>query len=253
VPAGHFSLVAAAPRRAPAQKVGLVIQPGQPIDEQELRLERADATLEGVVRDPLGRPASRARVLAFPLRAAVPDAGAGTAGTGGSPGSNVDMPPMAAVSADRTGRFKLTGVPRQPFLVEVRHTEWPTRVVVATPGQSLFVELPRPGGIEGEVRDRASGVFVSRYRLEALGPDGRPALDVRTQGAGFELRGLLPGRWRLRFSADGYTPNERLIEVPPGAVRNELSLRNVRIELQRAGEAPGSPITPGNLSAGGGR
>jgi protocatechuate 3,4-dioxygenase beta subunit len=245
VPAGHFSLVAAAPRRAPAQKVGLVIQPGQPIDEQELRLERADATLEGVVRDPLGRPAARARILAYPLRAVVPDAGAGTAGNGGGqPGSSVDMPPMSAVSADRSGRFKLTGVPRQPFLVEVRHTEWPTRIVVATPGQSLFVELPRPGGIEGEVRDRASGVFVSRYRLEALGPDGRPALDVRTQGAGFELRGLLPGRWRLRFSADGYAANERLIEVPPGAVRNELSLRNVRIELQRTSEASGA-ITRG--------
>ena len=250
LPAGHFNLVAAAPRRAPAQKVGLVVQPGQPLEEQELRLERADAVLEGVVRDPQGRPAAHARVLAYPLRAAVPDAGAGT--SAGPPSSNADMPPLAAVSADRTGRFKLTGVPRQPFLVEVRHTEWPTRTVVATPGQSLFVELPRPGGIEGEVRDRSSGVFVSRYRLEALGPDGRPALDVRTQGAGFELRGLLPGRWRLRFSADGYTPSERLIEVPPGAVRNELSLRNVRIELQRAGDLPGSPIAPGNIRGGAG-
>jgi hypothetical protein len=93
---------------------------------------------------------------------------------------------------------------------------------------------------------------VSRYRLEALGPDGRPALDVRTQGAGFELRGLLPGRWRLRFSADGYASSERLIEVPPGAVRNELSLRNVRIELQRAGEASGGPSPAGALSGGAG-
>jgi protocatechuate 3,4-dioxygenase beta subunit len=251
LPEGHFSLVAASPRRAPAQKVGLVVQAGQPPEELELKLERADAVVEGVVRDPQGRPAARARVLAFPLRAVLPDAGAGN--TPGPAGSNANMPPLAAVSADRTGRFKLTGVPRQPFLVEVRHTEWPTRTVVATPGQSLFIELPRPGGIEGEVRDRSSGVFVARYRLEALGPDGRPALDVRTQGAGFELRGLLPGRWRLRFSADGYAPSERLIEVPPGAVRNELSLRNVRIELQRAGDAPGNPIAPGNTTGRPGR
>ncbi len=239
LPAGQFDLVAASIGRAPAQRSGLVVQPQQPPEPLELKLERADAVLEGVVRDPHGRPAARARVLAFPLRSTVPDASAP-----GTPAA--DLPPLAAGSADRTGRFRLTGVPRQPFTVEVRHPEWPTRVLVATPGQSLFVELPRPGGIEGEVRDRSSGVFVARYRLEALGPDGRPAVDVRTQGAGFELRGLLPGRWRLRFSADGYSPAERLVEVPPGGSRNELSLRNLRIELERGGAAPGGPIAPGN-------
>jgi hypothetical protein len=247
LPPGHFNLVAVAPRRTPAQRADLVIETTRAPEELELRLEHADAVLEGVVRDPQGRPAARARVLAYPLRSGVPDAGVG----GAAAGSSAELPPMQAVSADRNGRFRMTGVPRQPFLVEVRHTEWPTRTVVATPGQSLFVELPRPGGIEGEVRDRSSGVFVSRYRLEALGPDGRPALDIRTQGAGFELRGLLPGRWRLRFSADGYAPSERLVEVPPGAARNELSLRNVRIELERSPEAQGRG-TPGNITIGAG-
>ncbi|HEY0709821.1 MAG TPA: carboxypeptidase-like regulatory domain-containing protein [Polyangia bacterium] len=243
VPPGHFTLVAVAPRRAPAQKAGLVVQKDQPSEEVELRLERADAVLEGTVRDPHGRPASRARILAYPLRSGVPDASA----TGAAAGN--DLPPMAAVSADRTGRFRLTDVPRQPFLVEVRHAEWPTRTVVATPGQALFVELPRPGGIDGEVRDRTTGVFVAKYRLEAVGPDGRPAMDVRTQGAGFELRGLLPGRWRLRFSASGYAPLERVLEVPPGAARNELSLRNVRVELERAGGT--ASASPSNINIGG--
>lgn len=257
LPRGHFNLVAVAPRRAPMQRAGVVVDSNQVPTDLEFRLERADAVVDGVVRDPMGRPASRARVLAYPLRTGVPDAGAG----GATGPTGTEIPPLASSSADKTGRFRLTGVPRQPFLVEVRHNQWPTRLVVATPGQSLFVELPRPGGIEGEVRDRSSGIFVSRYRLEALGPDGRPAVDVRTQGAGFELRGLLPGAWRLRFSADGFISAERLVEVPPGGSRNEISLRNVRVELDRVGANPTAGPTsttqptpagqPGSITAGG--
>jgi hypothetical protein len=161
-----------------------------------------------------------------------PDAGA----TGGSGRATL----LAASSTDRSGRFRLTGVPRQPFLVEIRHPAWPTRSAVGTPGQELYIELPRPGGIEGEVRDRASGSYLSGYRLEAQGPDGRSAVDVRTQGAGFELRGLLPGRWRIRVFADGYAPAERWIDVPPAARLHEPSVRSFRMELQRAleGRAP---------------
>ena len=164
------------------------MEPGRPPSDLELRLQRADAALNGVVRDPQGRAAASARVLAYPLRSSLgaPDAGASAGGSGRAP-------LLAASSTDRIGRFRLTGVPRQPFLVEIRHPAWPARSAVATPGQELYIELPRPGGIEGEVRDRSSGSYLSGYRLEAQGPDGRSAVDVRTQGAGFELRGPVAG------------------------------------------------------------
>jgi hypothetical protein len=150
-------------------------------------------------------------------------------------------------TTDRSGRFRLQNVPRQPFLVEARHTAWPTRAAVATPGQDVYLELPRPGAIEGEVRDRSSGAYVSSYRLEALGPDGRAAVDIRTIGAGFELKGLLPGRWRLRVHAQGFAPVERMVDVPPGASRTEASVRGLRIELTRSSEvaAAPSPLRPG--------
>jgi hypothetical protein len=205
------------------------------VPEVELRLARADATVEGTVRDPQGRPAHRARVLAFPLRK-----GPGTPDAGVPPDS--DTSPLAATSTDRAGRFRLSNVPKEPFLVEARHAAWPTRSAVATPGQAVYIELPRPGALEGEVRDRSSGAFVSRYRLEALGPDGRPAVDIRTLGAGFELRNLLPGKWRMRIHAEGYAVAERTVEVPPGASRNDPSVRNFRVDLNRLGEvqAPAS-------------
>jgi large repetitive protein len=234
LPRGLFSISAHASRRAPEVRDAVSVEPGRPPTDLELRLQRADASLAGVVRDPQGRPAASARVLAFPLRSGqmAPDAGA--------PGGAGRATLLAASSTDRSGRFRLTGVPRQPFLVEIRHPAWPARSAVATPGQELYVELPRPGGIEGEVRDRASGSYLSGYRLEAQGPDGRAAVDLRTQGAGFELRGLLPGRWRIRVFADGYAPAERWIEVPPAARLHEPSVRSFRMELQRAleGRAP---------------
>ena len=232
LPRGRVSVMAHANRRAPAMRDGIVLAAGIRTPEVELRLPRADASVEGTVRDPQGRPAHRARVLAFPLRKGpgTPDAGVPAE----------DTSPLAATSTDRTGRFKLNNVPKEPFLVEARHSAWPTRAAVATPGQALYIELPRPGAIEGEVRDRSSGAFLSRYRLEAVGPDGRPAVDVRTLGAGFELRGLLPGKWRLRIHSEGYAAAERTVEVPPGASRNEPSVRNLRIDLPRLNEA-GAP------------
>ena len=241
LPRGVASLVAHAPRRAPEVRDGIVLDPQAPPAPLELRLLKADATVEGSVRDPQGRPAYRARVLAFPLRA-----GAGTP-DGGAPVDTSQSQPLAVASTDRSGRFRLQNVPRQPFLVEARHAAWPSRAAVATPGQDVYLELPRPGAIEGEVRDRSSGAYVSSYRLEALGPDGRAAMDIRTIGAGFELKGLLPGRWRLRVHAPGFAAVERVVDVPPGASRTEASVRGLRIELNRAGEvatAP-SPLRPG--------
>ncbi len=235
LPRGVATLMANAPRRAPEVRDGIVLDPKAPPPPLEVRLLKADAVVEGSVRDPQGRPAHRARVLAFPLRD-----GSGTP-DGGAPVDTSQSQPLAVTSTDRSGRFRLQNVPRQPFLVEARHAAWPARSAVATPGQDVYLELPRPGAIDGEVRDRSSGAYVATYRLEALGPDGRAAVDIRTIGAGFELKGLMPGRWRLRVHAPGFAPVERMVDVPPGASRTEASVRGLRIELTRSSEVATAP------------
>jgi hypothetical protein len=240
LPRGRVSVMASAAGRAPELRDALMLDPAAPLGPLELRLARADARLQGLVRDPQGRPANRARVMAYPLRggSAVPD--------GGAPAEPSQVPPLSATSTDRSGRFVLQNVPKHPFLVEVRHAAWPARSAVAVPGQELFVDLPRPGAIDGEVRDRSSGAFVSTYRLTAVGPDGRAAVEVRTLGAGFELKGLLPGRWKLRVQAPGYLAAERTVDVPPGAGgRNEASVRDLRIELEKPPETPLAPVSAG--------
>jgi protocatechuate 3,4-dioxygenase beta subunit len=229
VPRGRFTITGHADRRAPDTREGVVIDPARPPAPLELRLSSADGVLEGAVRDPVGRPVARARISAFPA-----PAGVGPTDGGPPPVVASDRPPVATATTDGAGRFRMQGVPRAALLVEARHPSWPAQAAIAVPGQApVSLQLPRPGGIEGEVRDRLSSAFVSNYHLEALGPDGRPAVDMRIQGAGFELRGLAPGKWRLKVTADGYDPTEREVDVPPGVGRNEPSLRDLRLELAR--------------------
>ena len=146
-----------------------MLDPQAPPPPLELRLLKADAVVEGSVRDPQGRPAHRARVLAFPLRA-----GAGTP-DGGAPVDTSQSQPLAVTTTDRSGRFRLQNVPRQPFLVEARHAAWPTRHAVATPGQDVYLELPRPGRHRG----RGARPQLGRLRRDATGwrrwvPTGAP-------------------------------------------------------------------------------
>ena len=252
VSSGRFTITARASGRVPGVRDGVLAKAGEPPSKVELVVRPSDAVLRGQIRDPKGRAAPHARISAYALRGMASASDGASPAAGSSSGSarpewsTAGIPALSSASSDRSGRFILHGVPREPFLLEVRHPVWPARTLVASPGDGLLVELPRPGAIEGEVRDRSSNAFLSHYRIETQGPDGRPAVDVRTQGAGFELRGLLPGTWRVRIHAKGYKTGEKTIEVPPGPDRDSPSVRGLRIDLSReSGQAaeilPASP------------
>jgi protocatechuate 3,4-dioxygenase beta subunit len=226
VPVGRWRLVAHAPRRAPATREPLEVVAGRPPAPVELRLVAAEASLEGTVRDPAGRPVVAATVSAYALRAGSADASAP---------APADGVPIAAARTDGKGRFRLHGVPAVPLYLEARHPDWPVPAAVVKPGEAVALQAARPGGVEGDVRDGSSGAFINSYRLQALGPGGSLPGGMRTLGAGFELRGLAPGRWRLKVEADGYGVGEQELEVPAAAARNELSLHDVRVELLRPG------------------
>jgi hypothetical protein len=228
LPAGRWRVVAHAPGRAPAAVEPVEVGASSPAPI-ELRLAIAGATLEGSVRDPAGRGIAGATVSAFPLRAGV--------SADGAP-APADAFPIAAARSDASGRFRLRGVPASPLYVEARHPAWPTLAVAAPPGAEVVLQPPRPGGIEGDVRDAATGAFVNAYRIDALGPDGRKPAEVRWLGAGFELRGLAPGRWRLSVRAEGYPTVERVLDVPAGAAHEPISVHDVRIEVLRPGSQP---------------
>lgn len=217
VPGGEYAFTATAPGHSLQALYAVRIEEGKTAT-LELRLARAEGTLDGDVREVgSGRPITRATIVALP----------------GNLPSGAQAITLAQASSDAAGRFRLTGLPRGLLRLEVKHPKWPTAQVSAQVGTLAVIELARPGSIQGEIRDKINGAFVSRYQLDAIGPGGRRADQMKQIGAGFELAGLTPGRWTLKVSAVGYEPYERVLDVPPSASPKEPSVRSVKLELIR--------------------
>ncbi|MFL5303921.1 MAG: carboxypeptidase regulatory-like domain-containing protein [Polyangia bacterium] len=184
----------------------------------ELRLARADGTLEGLVRDDAGRPLAHARLAARPARA-------------GSPALDSTV---ATATTDPGGHFRMPRLPGGELRIEVSHPDYPKITAPATAGQFATIVVPVPGGVMGEVRGRTTGALVPHARLEASGPDGATAAaDTKTTGA-FRLLHLAPGAWRIRASAPKMRPAEQQVDVPASPTLGEPSVRNLRIDLDPA-------------------
>jgi protocatechuate 3,4-dioxygenase beta subunit len=217
LPAGHYRLTATAPGHGGAS-AELELRPGAPSAPIALRLARAEAILEGLVRDTGGRPLGRARLLAWPREGA-------QGGVGGS------ATPLGTTSADVGGHFRMADLPAGELRLEVQHPDYPRVTVVATPGQFASLTVPFPGGIAGEAHVRGTGAAVTRGRIDAAGPEGaRASAELQRAGA-FRLPRLAPGRWRLSVSAPGYRPTEQELDVPPSASLSEPSVRDLRVDL----------------------
>ena len=216
---GPYALVVTAPSLTD-QAVPIDVA-AQPPPDVEVKLARADGTLEGIARDEGGRPLARARVTAWP--------------PGEAPGQPAaDASPFSSTSTDAGGHFTLARVPRRPLLIEVRHPEYPVAVATVSPGALVMVTAPIPGGIAGEVRDQGAGAPLSRFRVEATGPDGRTETAARGKQGAFTLARLQPGRWRVIASAPGFVTAEREVEVPRSSALGEPSVRDLRLDLAPA-------------------
>ena len=236
VPGGDYALVARASSHASGSVFALHAVAGEPSKPIELRLPRADGVIEGHVRDTNGHPIARVNVSVLTSPPGPPPA----AGTPWKPrpavelGGKGQMLTLASAATDYGGKFRLTNLPRGTAILEVRHPEWPAQAVAAEVGsKNVELQLSRPGGIDGEVREKGSGAFVGHYQMDVVGPEGRRPDKVDKQGAGFSVMGLQPGRWVVRVTAPGYAASEQVLEVPPGLSKREASLQGMRIELTR--------------------
>jgi hypothetical protein len=218
LPAGAYRLSAGAAGRGIAQ-VAVDVTAGSSPPALEIKLMRAEATLEGLIRDDGGRPLGRARLSVWPAAAFDP-----AAPPGGTPiGSGV---------ADVGGHFTIPQLPAGDVRLEINHPDYPTSVHPATPGKYANVTVPFPGGIAGEVKAKTTGAAVARGRLEAVGPGGAKAsADVKRDGT-FRLLRLVPGHWRLTVLATGFRNSEQELEVPPSSNLGEASIRDLRVELE---------------------
>jgi protocatechuate 3,4-dioxygenase beta subunit len=215
LPAGSYRLTATAPGHGPA-RAQVTVQAGAAPAPTELRLPRAEAVLEGMVRDSDGRPLARARLLAWPH--------------GPSPVGPSDNP-LGSTTADVGGHFRLADLPAGELRVEVQHPDYPRVTLPATPGQFASLTVPFPGGIAGEARARATGALVTRGRVEGAGPDGAKVSAEIQRAGSFRLPRLAPGHWRLSISAPGFRAADRDLDVPPSPNLGEPSVRDLRVEL----------------------
>jgi len=218
LPAGSYRLAASAPGRGRAE-AAVDVAAGSAPPALQIKLVRAEATLEGLVRDDGGRPLARARLAVWPADALDP---------GATPGAT----PIASGVADVGGHFRLTPIPAGDARLEIRHPDYPTSVQAVTAGKYANLTVPFPGGIAGEVKAKITGAAIARGRLEAVGPGGAKATaDVKRDGT-FRLLRLVPGHWRLTVVATGYRNAEQELEVPPSSNLGEASVRDLRVELE---------------------
>jgi len=227
---GRYTLLASAAGLG-EKSVGVEVAGGAPPPPVELVLAPADGVVEGVALDGGRRPLARARVRAFAL--ATPPTN-DAAPTPPAPGA----PALGTTRADAGGHFTLAHLPRQPVLLELDHAAYPVTYAVATPGAAVELTAPIPGGIDGEVRERATGAVVPRARVDAVGPDGQRATAGARAGKGaglaFRFTRLRPGHWTLTASAPGYGAATREVDVAASPILGETSVRGLRLELERS-------------------
>jgi len=217
LPAGSYRLSASAPGRGTMQ-APVEVTAGSAPPPVEIKLVRAESSLEGLIRDDGGRPLARARLAVWPADAIDP----------GAPGAS----PIASGVADVGGHFTVRPLPAGDARLEIHHPDYPTSIQPVTAGKYANLTVPFPGGIAGEVKAKTTGAAIARGRLEAVGPNGAKATaDVKKDGS-FRLLRLVPGHWRLTVVASGYRNAEQELEVPASSNLGEASVRDLRLELE---------------------
>ncbi len=141
-----------------------------------------------------------------------------------------------AVVADDAGRFRISGLSpglvilsgRASRLASVDPLQVPVGIAERVGGIEL--RLADAGDLEGRVVAAADGSGIEGAQVELMSPMGDGG-GARTDANGqFVVRGVLPGKYRVLASAEGWTNNgDPMPQVEVGGAP-----RSVEIELERA-------------------
>lgn len=181
----------------------------------ELRLARAQARLGGDVVDDRGNPVAGARLEI----------------------SAAGMPPRI-VTSDKSGRFAADKLAPGPYRVAVTHADFAAATVEdLAAGDAARVHLLPGGGIDGDVRDARSGAAPMGAQLTLTA--GEKPRSIPVVNGHFSLTSLPPGRATLTASAPGYVTATRALDIPAGERLHDVTLRDLRVELERGGVVSG--------------
>ena len=188
---GRFTL------RALAGKITVTVQ-APTYGELERALVVDEKTREQMFQLTIENARLRGQVLA-------PDGGAAA----GVTVRIVDGPTRKRTVTDAQGKFAINGVANGSYTVELSSPEFPSKRVDVEPEQWREVRLEVGGGMRVLVRDGAGAAIAAR--VELAGPNGQ-AVNKSSTGS-IELRGLVPGEWKVTARAPGFTPASQSVTI----------------------------------------
>lgn len=242
VPAGRHVLVVLADGFEPSILPGVAVSPDMPIQELDTVYLEPAARLDGVVRDPDGRPIGGAQVAVSLLA---------------TDGRSAAGRPGEAAVTDEDGRFEVGGLARgRKVNLSVRKEGFVPRVV---PGQEVpqenevRVTLELAGEVFGRVVDEIGNpVEWALVRVQPEAADGSAVRRSQTLGATdlsvltnakgrFHVGGIEPGTVEILASADCCRPTFQRHQVEPGVAESVIE-----IVLRPGASIEGIVLDPGH-------
>lgn len=149
---------------------------------------------------------------------------------------------VVAVS-DGSGSFRLAGLPRGALLVRAQLAGYAPLTInrrADEPRDDLQLVLRPGGGIAGTLRDARRGTLPPGAQLVVVPAVDGAAISVPLRSDGsFSATGLPVGSATLRARAPGYAPLFRTMQVPAADSPAQVSLRDLRLELEAGGSLAG--------------
>lgn len=243
------------------------------LDERSASVELdvpADAQPAGVVVLRLGIPAEALCRLATPADTGEPGAEPVSSQPGGEiegrvidargfgiAGVRIDAQvgsSQAVAVSDARGGFRLAGLPLGSLQIRAQkrgYAPFHSSRRADEPRSDVQVTLQPGGGIAGVLRDRARGLVPAGASLSLQHAGSSQVVPLSREGQ-FSVTGLTSGSAVLRARAPGFAPLSLPIEIPAGQSPDEITLRDLRLELEPgatvSGRVLGSRGSPAGVS-----
>ncbi|MBL9007440.1 MAG: carboxypeptidase regulatory-like domain-containing protein [Myxococcales bacterium] len=159
---------------------------------------------------------------------------------------------QATALSDARGSFRLIGLPRGSLSLRAQKRGYaPLRSSrrADEPRSEIALSLDPGGGIAGLLRDRQRGLVPTAASL-SLDIAGTSQPVPLARDGQFSLTGLPPGPAILRARAPGFASLSLPIDIPAGHSPDEITLRDLRVELVAGATVAGRVRSGGGTPAG---
>lgn len=147
----------------------------------------------------------------------------------------IDGPTRRRTVSDEQGKFTIDRVATGSYTLELTSAEFPTKRIEVETEKWREVRLDLGGGARVLVRDAQAGTPLANIRVELAGPNGQTANRTTDAKGIAELRGLVPGEWRVAARGAGYSGGAQTVTI-----RAERLLKDVQLALARGATITGT-------------